>query len=243
MAARCAGGAGRHGHDHVAAVHDVDRFLPADLAHRPGVRRVATSRAAPAGPRSPRRRPARRSSRRRPSRRSGSGRRCGTWSCPASRSSNIASRGLPRSSATRYSSWACPTSSWTLAVRASLRRRVGARISHSRSGRTPISSLLACISTKRRTAVRYSSGIQSVASTLSPAATCASNSAYRSSWGRSSLKPGPAAVERAEDRFERERVGHGRAPWDWTARRDRPAHRKWMLAATIDPQPRLTNDR
>src|SRR6185369_13072953 len=55
------------------------------------------------------------------------------------------------------------------------------------SGRTPISSLLACISTKRRTAVRYSSGIQSVASILPPSVTCASKWANRSSWGRSSF--------------------------------------------------------
>ena len=34
-------GAGREGHDDVAAVHDVDRLLPADLAHGPRVRRVA----------------------------------------------------------------------------------------------------------------------------------------------------------------------------------------------------------
>ena len=38
--ARCVGRAGDHGHDHVAAMHDVDRLLPADLAHRPRVRRV-----------------------------------------------------------------------------------------------------------------------------------------------------------------------------------------------------------
>ena len=45
-----------------------------------------------------------------------------------------------------------------------------------------MSSLLACISTKRRTAVRYSSGIQSVASTLPPPVTCSSKWRYRSSW-------------------------------------------------------------
>ncbi len=41
MAARCAGVPGDHRHDHVTPVHDVDRFLPADLAHRPGVGGVA----------------------------------------------------------------------------------------------------------------------------------------------------------------------------------------------------------
>ncbi len=32
-----------------------------------------------------------------------------------------------------------------------------------------------------------------------------------------------AALERAEDRFEGERVGHDRLPWPWTARNDRSA--------------------
>ena len=40
MSARCPGGPGRHRDHDIAAVHDVDRFLPADLAHRPRVRRV-----------------------------------------------------------------------------------------------------------------------------------------------------------------------------------------------------------
>ena len=44
-------------------------------------------------------------------------------------------------------------SSCTLAVSASFRLSVGARMIHSRSGSTPISSELACISTKRSTLV------------------------------------------------------------------------------------------
>src|SRR6266567_8191966 len=61
-----------------------------------------------------------------------------------------------------------PTSSCTFAVSASLRCSVGARRIHSRSGRTPISSELPCIWMNLTRRVRYSSGIQSPASTWPP---------------------------------------------------------------------------
>ena len=100
---------------------------------------------------------------------------------PFTRSSNICSRDFPRSSATRYRIWPCPTSSWTLAVSDSLRLRVGARGIHSRSGSAPMTSELACISMNLSAACRYSSGIQSPASIISPASIRALNSATRSS--------------------------------------------------------------
>src|SRR4051812_29930461 len=65
-------------------------------------------------------------------------------------------------------SWACPTSSCTFAVSASLRCSVGALRIHSRSGRTPISSELPCISMNLISFDRYSSGIQSSTSTWPP---------------------------------------------------------------------------
>src|SRR5213078_1288413 len=73
-------------------------------------------------------------------------------------------------------SCACPTSSCTFAVSASLRWRVGARRIHSRSGRTPISSELPCISMNFRSRARYSSGIQSPVSTWPPDWTYSRNS-------------------------------------------------------------------
>src|SRR6266508_342447 len=76
-------------------------------------------------------------------------------------------------------SCACPTSSCTLAVRASLRCRVGARRIHSRSGSTPISSELPCISMNLISSRRYSSGIQSVVSTWPPDWTYSRNSVSR----------------------------------------------------------------
>src|ERR687887_532421 len=60
-------------------------------------------------------------------------------------------------------SCAWPTSSCTFAVSASLRCSVGALRIHSRSGSTPINSLLPCISMNLSNRCRYSSGSQSVA--------------------------------------------------------------------------------
>src|ERR671922_856618 len=77
-------------------------------------------------------------------------------------------------------SCACPTSSWIFAVRASLRWSVGARRIQSRSGRTPISSELPCISMNLRSFARYSSGIQSLVSTWPPAWTYSRNCCSRS---------------------------------------------------------------
>src|SRR3954452_267876 len=74
-------------------------------------------------------------------------------------------------------SCACPTSSCTFAVSASLRCSVGARRIHSRSGRTPISSELPCISMNLTSFARYSSGIQSPVSTWPPDCTYSRNSA------------------------------------------------------------------
>src|ERR671917_604239 len=76
-------------------------------------------------------------------------------------------------------SCAWPTSSCTLAVRASFRRSVGARRIHSRSGRTPISSELPCISMNLIKRARYSSGIQSLVSTCPPPWTYSRNSCSR----------------------------------------------------------------
>src|SRR3954468_3720612 len=73
-------------------------------------------------------------------------------------------------------SCACPTSSCTFAVSASLRCRVGARRIHSRSGSTPISSELPCISMNLTSFARYSSGIQSPVSTWPPDWTYSRNS-------------------------------------------------------------------
>src|SRR5579885_1779113 len=78
-------------------------------------------------------------------------------------------------------SCACPTSSCTFAVSASFRCSVGAFRIHSRSGSTPISSLLPCISTNLTSFCRYSSGIQSPASTCPPPCTYARNSSPRES--------------------------------------------------------------
>src|SRR4029450_12309776 len=61
-----------------------------------------------------------------------------------------------------------PTSSWTFAVSASLRWSVGARRIHSRSGSTPISSELPCISMNLMSLARESSGIQAPVSTWPP---------------------------------------------------------------------------
>src|SRR5919202_7114025 len=72
-------------------------------------------------------------------------------------------------------SCACPTSSCTFAVSASFRCSVGARRIHSRSGRTPISSELPCISMNLTSRARYSSGIQSVVSTWPPDCTYSRN--------------------------------------------------------------------
>src|SRR6266852_660554 len=72
-------------------------------------------------------------------------------------------------------SCACPTSSCTLAVGASFRCSVGARRIHSRSGSTPISSELACISMNLISFDRYSSGIQSSVSTCPPDCTYSRN--------------------------------------------------------------------
>src|SRR4051812_34417524 len=66
-------------------------------------------------------------------------------------------------------SCACPASSCTFAVSASFRWSVGARRIHSRSGSTPISSELPCIWMNLTSRARYSSGIQSPASTCPPA--------------------------------------------------------------------------
>src|SRR5918912_1365245 len=76
-------------------------------------------------------------------------------------------------------SCACPTSSCTFAVSASFRWSVGARRIHSRSGRTPISSELPCISMNLTSFARYSSGIQSSVSTWPPPCTYSRNSAVR----------------------------------------------------------------
>src|SRR5919204_3930615 len=73
-------------------------------------------------------------------------------------------------------SCAWPTSSCTFAVRASFRCRVGARRIHSRSGRTPMSSELPCISMNLTRRARYSSGIQSPVSTWPPSCTYSRNS-------------------------------------------------------------------
>src|SRR6185503_8913070 len=81
-------------------------------------------------------------------------------------------------------SWAWPTSSCTFAVSASLRWSVGARRIQSRSGRTPISSEFACISTNFVRRLRYSSGIHSPVSTRPPDWTWARNSAVRPSTPR-----------------------------------------------------------
>src|ERR671923_2079004 len=77
-------------------------------------------------------------------------------------------------------SCAWPTSSCTFAVSASFRWSVGARRIHSRSGRTPISSELPCISMNLTSLLRYSSGIQSWVSTCPPAWTYSRNSCSRS---------------------------------------------------------------
>src|SRR5213078_1703476 len=70
----------------------------------------------------------------------------------------------------------CPPSSWTFAVSASFRCNVGARRIHSRSGRTPISSELPCISMNLISLARYSSGSQSSVSTWPPSWTYVRNS-------------------------------------------------------------------
>ena len=140
-----------HGDDHVVAVLDVEAFFPADLLHGAGVGRVGgveegllrldgggvyqpgdDGRVAPVeggvvedvvelG-----------------LARQEVGRASPRGSCRGLRPrGRVAGRG--------------PTSSCTLAVRASLRLRVGALLIHSRSGSTPISSELACISTNLST--------------------------------------------------------------------------------------------
>ena len=76
-----------------------------------------------------------------------------------------------------------------------------------------MSSLLACISTKRRTAVRYSSGIQSVASTLPPAGTWASNSGEALVMGQVVVEGGAAASSGPKDRV-RGRAGRSRSRSD-----------------------------
>src|SRR5919197_6226630 len=73
-------------------------------------------------------------------------------------------------------SCAWPTSSCTFAVSASFRCNVGARRIHSRSGRTPMSSELPCISMNLISFARYSSGIQSPVSTWPPPCTYSRNS-------------------------------------------------------------------
>src|SRR3989442_2466785 len=73
-------------------------------------------------------------------------------------------------------SCAWPTSSCTFAVRASFRCSVGARRIHSRSGSTPISSELPCISMNLISLARYSSGSQSPVSTWPPDWTYSRNS-------------------------------------------------------------------
>src|SRR5213596_3792306 len=78
-------------------------------------------------------------------------------------------------------SCAWPTSSWTFAVSASLRCSVGARRIHSRSGRTPISSELPCISMNLIARRRYSCGIQSSTSTWPPPWRYSTNSSVRAS--------------------------------------------------------------
>src|SRR5438034_3951827 len=78
-------------------------------------------------------------------------------------------------------SGAWPTSSWILAVNASFRCSVGARRIQSRSGRTPMSSELPCISMNFTSFERYSSGIQSSVSTWPPAWTYSRNSCVRES--------------------------------------------------------------
>src|SRR5438093_1125335 len=76
-------------------------------------------------------------------------------------------------------SCAWPTSSWILAVNASFRCSVGARRIQSRSGRTPMSSELPCISMNFTSFERYSSGIQSPVSICPPDCTYARNSWLR----------------------------------------------------------------
>src|SRR5918992_5660382 len=76
-------------------------------------------------------------------------------------------------------SCACPTSSWIFAVSASFRWSVGARRIQSRSGRTPMSSELPCISMNLTSFARYSSGIQSAVSTCPPPCTYSRNSCVR----------------------------------------------------------------
>src|SRR5919106_683077 len=84
-------------------------------------------------------------------------------------------------------SCACPTSSWIFAVSASFRWSVGARRIQSRSGRTPMSSELPCISMNLMSRARYSSGIQSVVSTWPPDWTYSRNSCVRVSLCSSNL--------------------------------------------------------
>src|ERR687891_2375782 len=76
-------------------------------------------------------------------------------------------------------SCACPTSSWIFAVSASFRCMVGARRIQSRSGCTPMSSELPCISMNLISRARYSSGIQSPVSTCPPDWTYSRNSWVR----------------------------------------------------------------
>src|SRR5919108_5584000 len=83
-------------------------------------------------------------------------------------------------------SCACPTSSWIFAVSASFRCKVGARRIQSRSGRTPMSSELPCISMNLTSRARYSSGIQSPVSTWPPPCTYS-----RNSWVRVSMVSPP----------------------------------------------------
>src|SRR3954466_8103297 len=85
-------------------------------------------------------------------------------------------------------SWAWPTSSCTFAVSASFRCSVGARRIHSRSGRTPISSELPCISMNFTSSRRYSSGIGSPASTGPPDSTYARNSSSSTATGAPSYR-------------------------------------------------------
>src|SRR5919109_4131307 len=76
-------------------------------------------------------------------------------------------------------SCAWPTSSWIFAVSASFRCSVGARRIQSRSGSTPMSSELPCISMNFTSFERYSSGIQSPVSTWPPDWTYSRNSCVR----------------------------------------------------------------
>src|SRR6185295_2895680 len=84
-------------------------------------------------------------------------------------------------------SCAWPASSCTFAVSASLRCSVGARRIQSRSGSTPISSELPCISMNLIRRERYSSGIQSCVSTAAPSWSAATNSSVRPSMSSSYL--------------------------------------------------------